>query len=682
MLLVVLGMMGIFQGCTTEQIASIVNPEKQIKITITVSPVREEGDSLILKDKVDVSITVAGGEGLEVGEVSAYVDDLDKPLALGFAGNDTWVGQWDTNDGRFPNGQYVLAAVLKAQDGKLYSNSKIFEIENELGGPVVRITAPRTNTEIIGAVDIVAEASVEKGNISKVEFYLDNQLKTSLTEAPFQYSWNTLEYSDKNYTWKVLAYDNEGGIATDSILVKVNNNLVPTVDLTAPLAGETLSGIKTLKADASAKNGKSILKAEFYGKGKLLGTASAMPYTLAWDTTKEVNGIYDLFAKAYDSGGKQADSFLKQVMVENIVVPEDAKPVIEVFSPQEGAEGLSGEIKITGKVTDDKALNKVELLMDGALIKTYNINQAKIFDLDYTVFGNTSQSMAALSQINPAAEEYPEVKWEKINKTFEQLNMYIHVPKGMVKTEKKPLLVVMHGCLQTAADYEYDTQWDGLSDLHKFYVLHVENPSGVGYNQCFDWYSSTANSGNGSAKGVRDMIAEMKTRYNVDESKVYLTGVSAGAALAVILMANYPDQFAGGALMASIPFKGYVGSAFSCLSYIQNCTNKTPSQWAALMPKSPGKYPKIIEFHGTSDSYVNPCYQNELIEQWTQAQGADQTADVSEKLKGHDFKEYHHSDGRVLAATVTLNGMAHGIAVDPNGTGEDKGGKICKVSGP
>ena len=381
---------------------------------------------------------------------------------------------------------------------------------------------------------------------------------------------------------------------------------------------------------------------------------------------------------------------------------DPAEILVQINSPLNGAQLTAGNVTVQIRAQYEEDIASVELWQgelkkadttrisgtskDGVYSATIALSagnyafKAKAKGVDGEE--KFSSIIAVVVTEQSTGEVFPAVEWQKVTGSFNQLNMYIHVPKDMPKNQVKPLLVVMHGCMQTAADFEYDAQWNKLADTYKFYIIHAENPSGVGYNQCFDWYSDTVNKGQGAAAGIMSMISKMKADYKVDSSKVFATGISAGAALSVILLANYPDQFAAGGLMAGIPFKGYVGSAFSCLSYIQNGTNKTPTQWAALMPKNPGVYPKIIEFHGTADKYVNYSFQNELMEQWTAVQQADQNADVTSTLKGHVYKEYHDNSGKVLVATVTLDGMAHGITVDPNGTGEDKGGQVCKVSGP
>jgi poly(3-hydroxybutyrate) depolymerase len=98
-----------------------------------------------------------------------------------------------------------------------------------------------------------------------------------------------------------------------------------------------------------------------------------------------------------------------------------------------------------------------------------------------------------------------------------------------------------------------------------------------------------------------------------------------------------------------------------------------------------GPYPPIVAFVGASDTTVHPTFTRELMEQWTAAQGADQVAETTGVLDPdnprHTYREYRDAVGHLVIATVTIDGMDHGYAVDPHGADADAGGSASASFG-
>lgn len=246
------------------------------------------------------------------------------------------------------------------------------------------------------------------------------------------------------------------------------------------------------------------------------------------------------------------------------------------------------------------------------------------------------------------------------------LKMWKHVPASM--PANAPLVVAMHGCTQTASAYT-QTGWNALAEHLKFYVVYPEQSSSNNQTNCFNWFEpgDTAR-GQGEALSIKQMVDKMKADHSIDSSRVFVTGLSAGAAMTQVMAAVYPDVFAGGAVMAGIPYKCATSmtSGFSCMS---PGSDKTPAQWASLVRGAysgySGPYPKMSFWHGTSDYTVKNSNQNEGMEQWTAVHGIDQTPDVSDTVEGYPHKVYKDSAGTALVETYDLTGMGHGTAIDP-----------------
>jgi poly(hydroxyalkanoate) depolymerase family esterase len=116
------------------------------------------------------------------------------------------------------------------------------------------------------------------------------------------------------------------------------------------------------------------------------------------------------------------------------------------------------------------------------------------------------------------------------------------------------LVVVLHGCTQTAAAYDHGAGWSHLAERHGFAVLYPEQRRENNPNLCFNWFQphDTAR-GSGEAQSIRQMIAALTDAHDIDPGKVFVTGLSAGGAMAASMLATHPEIFAGGAIIAGLP---------------------------------------------------------------------------------------------------------------------------------
>jgi len=246
------------------------------------------------------------------------------------------------------------------------------------------------------------------------------------------------------------------------------------------------------------------------------------------------------------------------------------------------------------------------------------------------------------------------------------LKMYKYVPASM--PANAPLVVALHGCTQTAAGYEA-TGWTALADVLKFYVVYPEQVSGNNQNACFNWFEpGDIARGQGEALSIKQMVDAMKAAHSIDASRVFVTGLSAGGAMTHVMAATYPDVFAGGAVMAGVPYKcaTTMTDAFSCMS---PGADKTPTAWRDLVRGAysgyTGPYPRMSIWHGSSDYTVKNTNQTEGVEQWTAVHGIDLTADVSETVNGYPHKVYKDAAGKALVESYAITGMGHGTPIDP-----------------
>jgi len=259
------------------------------------------------------------------------------------------------------------------------------------------------------------------------------------------------------------------------------------------------------------------------------------------------------------------------------------------------------------------------------------------------------------------------------------INAYQYVPASM--PANAPLVLVLHGCTQTAASYSTETQWNILADNQKFYVAYGEQTSANDPLECFDYYLTSDNSrGQGQALSLKQIVDYMKSNYSIDSTRVFVTGLSAGGAMTAVMCTAYPDVFAAGAEMSGLPYgcaTSETGADIACLGQV----SKTPQQWGDLARAQyagyTGSWPRMAIFHGTSDIVVNNENATEMIKQFTNLHNCDQTPDYTNSaFNGNSvvqLQQFFDSSDHVVVEYYSISGMSHGTAVYP-GTCYQQGG--------
>jgi poly(hydroxyalkanoate) depolymerase family esterase len=252
------------------------------------------------------------------------------------------------------------------------------------------------------------------------------------------------------------------------------------------------------------------------------------------------------------------------------------------------------------------------------------------------------------------------------------LNMYEYVPAGL--PAGRPLVVVLHGCTQTAANME-NAGWNKLADQYQFAVLYPEQTTANNPVRCFNWageYGDVANltRGQGENQSIISMIDQMHTAHGTDNAKVYLVGFSAGGAFVPVMLSTWPERFAAASIMEGIPYKcaTSVNGAYSCQS---PGVAKTPQEWGDLVRGAytyAGARPRVQIWHGTGDNIVVPANMAELQKQWTNVFGTDMTADETEMIGTAGTRTAFKMGTTTVIESYSVTGMAHAVAIGNEGT--------------
>ena len=124
------------------------------------------------------------------------------------------------------------------------------------------------------------------------------------------------------------------------------------------------------------------------------------------------------------------------------------------------------------------------------------------------------------------------------------LRMLAYAPENL--PAGAPMVVALHGCSQDANAYDHGAGWSSLADRLGFLVVYPEQQLTNNPKNCFSWFlpRDTAR-GDGEAHSIHQMVEHAIGKFGADREKVFVTGLSAGGAMAVVMLATYPETFAG-----------------------------------------------------------------------------------------------------------------------------------------
>ena len=239
------------------------------------------------------------------------------------------------------------------------------------------------------------------------------------------------------------------------------------------------------------------------------------------------------------------------------------------------------------------------------------------------------------------------------------LRMFTYVPK---KLRPSPaLVVVLHGCTQSAASYDLGAGWSTLAERYGFVLLFPEQTQANNPKTCFNWFlPKDTTRGRGEVLSIRQMIEKAINDHGIDRTQVFVTGLSAGGAMAAALLATYPEVFAAGAIIAGLPYgtASNVQEAFESMFQGKSHIAKVWGDKVRHASSHRGPWPRLSIWHGDADATVKPINAESLVRQWTDVHGIDAAA-VEDKVDGYPRKVWRRNGVDVIEF-YTITGMPHG----------------------
>jgi poly(hydroxyalkanoate) depolymerase family esterase len=241
------------------------------------------------------------------------------------------------------------------------------------------------------------------------------------------------------------------------------------------------------------------------------------------------------------------------------------------------------------------------------------------------------------------------------------LKMFSYVPANLPR--QPALVVVLHGCGQSAAGYDFGAGWSTLAKRYGFALLMPEQQPSNNANTCFNWFNpEDVARDQGEACSIRQMIAKMAADHNISRSRIFITGLSAGGAMTSVMLATYPEVFCAGAVIAGLPF-GVASNVREALSGMMQTTSRPARELGDLVrnaSRHKGPWPKVSVWHGSADRTVNPANANEIVKQWLDVHGLTETPMSEATVDGHPRQIWWNEEGDTIIESYTINDMPHG----------------------
>ena len=230
-----------------------------------------------------------------------------------------------------------------------------------------------------------------------------------------------------------------------------------------------------------------------------------------------------------------------------------------------------------------------------------------------------------------------------------RMSYWLYLPNNLparVASRGMPLVVMLHGCYQSATQFAQGTRMNLWAEKKGYAVLYPQQSVSSHPHRCWKWYDRATQNGGGDAATIVSIVNKVLAQYSIDRSRIYVAGISAGAGMANILALNHPELFAAVGLHSG-PVFGAGHNALSALGVMKNGAAGMRADIAAhdilrRDPHFPGMPAILIQ--GEGDQAVRPINQLQLSHQSQLLNRLSGLPTTTHKLKGRKRNAYRQHD--------------------------------------
>jgi poly(hydroxyalkanoate) depolymerase family esterase len=248
------------------------------------------------------------------------------------------------------------------------------------------------------------------------------------------------------------------------------------------------------------------------------------------------------------------------------------------------------------------------------------------------------------------------------------LSADIYIPENFPKNG--PLVVVLHGSTQSAESYNIGSGWSTLADECGIALLFPGQRLTNNLLGSFNWFEAgDSRRGGGEPLSIRQMIKQVVDDHAVDPSRVFITGMSSGGAMTSVMLATYPEVFAGGAIIAGLPYRSAT-NMMEAFVRMNGYGSPSDSKLDALVrgaSKFTGPWPTISVWHGDSDTTVDNSNASSIVRQWQKVHNVEGPPTRVDMVDGFPREVWCDADGRVVIEYYMIGEMGHGTPISAEG---------------
>lgn len=254
------------------------------------------------------------------------------------------------------------------------------------------------------------------------------------------------------------------------------------------------------------------------------------------------------------------------------------------------------------------------------------------------------------------------------------LSADIYVPKNFPKNG--PLVVVLHGSTQSAESYDIGSGWSALADECGIALLFPGQRRTNNAMGSFNFFKpGDSHRDSGEPLSIRQMIKQVVDDHAVDPSRVFITGLSSGGAMTAVMLATYPEVFAGGAIIAGLPYRS-ADTLMQAIFRMKGYGGPSDLKLDALVRGAStftGRWPTISVWHGGSDKTVDSSNADSIVRQWQKIHNVEGPPTRVETVDGFPRQVWCGADGREVIEEYIIAGMGHGTPISAEGAEGDEG---------